>query len=746
MILKVWQGRIWGTLLVVGLLIAVIPSPNAYATLESCTVSISPGTAEAGSDVSFNFSITNNSTDSIRWVDIRANNPASFNVQSGSATGWTTYADNVGVTFSDGNLPSPYDQGFVTGVTVGSVTGTNTWTIQASDDPSGVNAVTCSGDNSTEVSEAPVVISDVQLSGLTQTGVTVSWQTSAPATTQVNYGQTSSYGSQTDLDGTLKTSHQATINGLTLNTGYHLQVVSTDYSNHRAESGDITFLTAAKGTSSQIEKTTTVFIGSSGVPLLAKPIEKIPPTISLTTTLPRVVKAIPKVSGIADDNEALARIEYSTDDGKNWLPVDESKGLGGKHATFSFTPASLEEGDYSLQVRAIDTSANIGMTTPITIVIDRLPPMVGGNILSLGPQILEPDAKGTIASIVGIDQKITLSAVGGPNEISLNAVHIGSKSNGQLFNLTKSPETGLWSGIISFTQAGKYNMVANSVDGAGNKTSRTLNNVYVFSPGHTIDQTTHHPIRSTVTLYYLEPDSHSWVIWDGASYGQSNPQTTNKKGEFTMLLPPGKYYLKATAAGHETLISSIFETEHSKPLSVDLALKSLGGLSLGSLHLPVPSFAVQNVSLGSEHELNKQQTSGQGTLVGKQTPDFALINTDGKVVHAADLLGRPSVLTFGATWSPTMAEQLSGLAKLQANKELNVMPVALQESASKVRAYTDIAGLDLTWLVDPDSTLTTSYGVQSLPTHYFLDRHGVIKQVIVGVLTEHQLLNIMSGL
>ncbi len=745
MILKVRYGRIWATLAVVGLMIAIIPAPKVHAGLQSCSVSISPNTAESNTDTSFNFDVTNTSTDSIQWLRISTLSSA-VTIQAGAATGWSATAASDSATYEGGNLPSPYDQGFVIAASIGELSGNMSWSIEASDDPSGANAIACAGgDTNVHVSGPPVSISGIHLSGLTDHSVDVSWSTNAASSTQVNYGPDSGYGSSTTLDNTMTTSHHATISGLDPNSGYHFQVVSVDSDSNSATSGDQTFLTAAKA-ATQKTTTTTVILGSTGVPILATPIERVPPTVSTTTTLTKVVRAMPKISGVADDNEALARIEYSTDNGKNWLPTDTAVGLGGKHATFSFAPPTLEDGNYELIVRAIDTSGNIGSTTPVTVVVDRLPPLVGGNVLSLGPQVLEPDTKGTIASLVGIDQKITLSAVGGPTTIALEAVHVGSKSPSQSFSLTKSVDTGLWSGVISFTEAGKYNLVAESVDGADNKTSRTLNNVYVFSPAHTIDQTTHKPLRSVVTLYYLEPDSHSWVVWDGASYGQRNPQQTDKQGGFTMLLPPGKYYLKATAAGHNTLISSIFETTHSKPLTVSLALKSIDGLSLGSLHVPVPSFAVQNVSISDNSKLSDQQTSGQGTVQGRQAPDFALPSTSGKVIHPADLLGKPTVLTFGATWSPATAEQLATLAKLQTNKELNVYPVALQENVSRVKAYSDIAGLDLNWLVDPDSTSTLNYGVQSLPTHYFIDRHGVIKQVTVGVLSYQQLLNILGGL
>jgi hypothetical protein len=67
-------------------------------------------------------------------------------------------------------------------------------------------------------------------------------------TTQVRYGLTSSYGSNTILDATQVFYHEATITGLNPGTVYHYQVVSTDSGGNTAVSGDYTFTTLAAPT------------------------------------------------------------------------------------------------------------------------------------------------------------------------------------------------------------------------------------------------------------------------------------------------------------------------------------------------------------------------------------------------------------------------------------------------------------------------------------------------------------------
>src|SRR5207248_6457095 len=74
---------------------------------------------------------------------------------------------------------------------------------------------------------------------------TIGWATDEPATSLVDYGTTSSYGSSSPLDPTLVTNHSVALSGLAANTLYHYRVKSTDASGNPASSGDFTFSTAA---------------------------------------------------------------------------------------------------------------------------------------------------------------------------------------------------------------------------------------------------------------------------------------------------------------------------------------------------------------------------------------------------------------------------------------------------------------------------------------------------------------------
>jgi purine nucleosidase len=91
----------------------------------------------------------------------------------------------------------------------------------------------------------PPAITGVSASSVSSGEATVGWTTDEPATTQVEYGTTTAYGSSTTPDTSLGTSHSQTLSGLTPGTLYHYRVKSTDAAGNAAVSGDFTFTTTA---------------------------------------------------------------------------------------------------------------------------------------------------------------------------------------------------------------------------------------------------------------------------------------------------------------------------------------------------------------------------------------------------------------------------------------------------------------------------------------------------------------------
>jgi chitodextrinase len=99
---------------------------------------------------------------------------------------------------------------------------------------------------------APVSVTTVNdftppvLSAVTATTATssaaVSWTTDKPSNTQVQYGTTTAYGSQTSLNTAMLTAHAATITGLRVGIVYHYRARSADALGNLGLSADMTVL------------------------------------------------------------------------------------------------------------------------------------------------------------------------------------------------------------------------------------------------------------------------------------------------------------------------------------------------------------------------------------------------------------------------------------------------------------------------------------------------------------------------
>jgi peroxiredoxin len=121
-----------------------------------------------------------------------------------------------------------------------------TCTFTASSMDARENQATSEGELTTLSEAVPtqLLVSGVNISQITSSTATITWQTDKPATSQVNYGITTAYGSTTPLDEKLTTSHNIPLTGLQPNTTYHFRVESKDASGNDSTSGtDQTFTT-----------------------------------------------------------------------------------------------------------------------------------------------------------------------------------------------------------------------------------------------------------------------------------------------------------------------------------------------------------------------------------------------------------------------------------------------------------------------------------------------------------------------
>lgn len=675
----------------------------------------------------------------------------------GSFGGWSDRVEPEGVTLEDGTLAPGATYTFTLEVrmTVAHRPAT-AWSIQASDDSGGSEPRACGGaqtlinghpDNSGDGQG----VTDVAVTDVTQTSATVTWLSENPYSSIVYFGTSSNYTQISGYDSAPVTSHSVDLTGLQPGTNYHFQVAGIDDEYESVYSGDGSFQTQAGAVVAPGGGTGSTGGGPSpaGSPVAVPvPIEVTPPVVAIATTLDKAYRDAPKIQGTASDNVGIATVEFSVDGGKNWSVAQVTEtarttGTGRRKTTsttranvrFGFVPVLVEDGNYALAVRATDTSGNRTMSPVITLVIDRLPPRMASGLVALGSQVVAQDAAGRWPAVAGVEQAISMSAVGGPTSVKLQATRAGAGSNSRSFQLHRNARTGLWTGSVQFETAGEYDVRVEAVDGAGNRTITAAPGFVVTPAARVVDAQNQTVKGAKVTLYYREPLSREWVVWDGSAFGQTNPQAVGADGTFRLLVPPGTYYLRAEAPGYRTLVSGQFEAHRSMPVVPSLRLKTRPTLKLGPLSLVLPWVTLGRTNL----ELGDNTTSKMAAdLIGKAMPAPNYPTTRG-ATSTVGLVGKPSVVTVLSTWSPVMSEQLPALATLQPDKRFNVVPLVMGERLNRVRAYLERARYTLSVTVDEQAVLSAKLGTLGAPTHYLVDSRGVVRDIVTGVLSEAEL-------
>ncbi len=463
-----------------------------------------------------------------------------------------------------------------------------------------------------------------------------------------------------------------------------------------------------------------------------------PPKITLDKISPNPSKnQTPTLTGSASsDFMAVSRVQISLDEGKTWFLAK----LAGRK--FSLTTKPLEDGNYDVSARVYDAAGNMSESKTQILIIDTIPPIIGGTLMALGVQILTPDALGVVRTVADGQNTITMSMRGGVTKATIDIQN-------EVFDLAPLQGTNLWTSKIVFEKVGEKPVKIIAIDGAGNTTEKELPPFFIEKSGRVISLKDNLPVKNAqVSLYLLEATSRSWVLWDGSSFGQKNPQKTDNDGAYNYIVPAGRYYLEVEASGFCTMRSEIFDFPKTTtlvatfPLSpkprITLRLPILGELNFA---IPLPAQTLNKKELFKP----KQTTSPSlefGLKKGVQLPNFSLPDPNGKIVNSLSLKGKSMALTFLSIWAPPSIEQTIILNQTSPllNEKQSLSAIFLQDSPGEVETFMKRGHYNFNALIDKDGVTSTNFRISTLPQHVFIDQKGVIYDTFAGVLGKEELL------
>lgn len=129
------------------------------------------------------------------------------------------------------------------------------------------------------------------------------------------------------------------------------------------------------------------------------------------------------------------------------------------------------------------------------------------------------------------------------------------------------------------------------------------------------------------------------------------------------------------------------------------------------------------------------ESGARGPEVGSLAPDFNLPNLDGDYTSLNSYRGKPVLLNFWATWCGPCRMEMPFLQEIYdewTDKGLVLLTVNLGESTNVARNFMQENGFTMPVLLDSSRVLLNRYQITGIPTTFFIDKDGIIREGRIG--------------
>jgi len=116
-----------------------------------------------------------------------------------------------------------------------------------------------------------------------------------------------------------------------------------------------------------------------------------------------------------------------------------------------------------------------------------------------------------------------------------------------------------------------------------------------------------------------------------------------------------------------------------------------------------------------------------------------LTDLDGQPIRLADLRGRAVWINFWASWCPPCQFEtptIRAIDERYRDRGLVIIAVQVQQTVEAGREYATRYGLKYRIGADVSGTIFHKYRVFALPTQFFIDPNGIIRQIVNGPVDE----------
>ena len=128
-------------------------------------------------------------------------------------------------------------------------------------------------------------------------------------------------------------------------------------------------------------------------------------------------------------------------------------------------------------------------------------------------------------------------------------------------------------------------------------------------------------------------------------------------------------------------------------------------------------------------------TSVEAPEIGKAAPSFQLTDINGQSVSLSDFQGKPVLLNFWATWCGPCRMEMPYIQEVYdewSEQGLVLLAVNIREGLTTVEEFMRDYNLSFPVLLDMEGNVAEKYSVGGIPTTYFIDSDGIIRDMQIG--------------
>lgn len=123
--------------------------------------------------------------------------------------------------------------------------------------------------------------------------------------------------------------------------------------------------------------------------------------------------------------------------------------------------------------------------------------------------------------------------------------------------------------------------------------------------------------------------------------------------------------------------------------------------------------------------------------IGFLAPEFTLHAIDEENYTLSEFRGKAVLVNLWATWCPPCRAEMPAIEKVyQEYKEQGFIVLAInatnQDDPSAIPAFLTQYNITFPILLDESGSVSLLYQLQSLPSSFFINREGIIQEIIIG--------------